>query len=191
MLRIKNLNKSYDHPVISSFSYDFPEKGLFMIRGASGCGKTTLFRLILGLEKPDSGEIERSEEKKISVVFQEPRLLEFKTVLENVLFVSLTKPDEEARERAEQILRNLGLEEAKNLYPSALSGGMKGRVAVARSLFYGGDIYLWDEPTKELDAKNRLLIMREVEKIAKKSLVIIISHDPELQGGTEINLETN
>ena len=184
MLELQNVCKTYDHPVIRGFSYVFPDKGLFLIRGASGSGKTTLLRLIGGLEQPDSGLILRKEPCRISYLFQEPRLVPHLTLLENVLLVKKEKD----KTKASQILSLLGLGNDEKKYPSELSGGMKLRGSVARSLYYGGDLYLWDEPTDGLDEKNRDIIIQILKDLSKKSLVVTVTHDASLPGENVIEL---
>lgn len=185
MLKIKNVSKSYDQKVLNNFSYEFPQHGLFVIRGNSGVGKTTLLRLIADLEKPDEGEIQLEKGSKISFVFQEARLFPFVTLLENILLVK----KENDLKKAKRILEEIALLDAMEKYPHELSGGMKLRGAVARSLYYGGDIYLWDEPTKELDPKNRTKMIELIHAMAEDKLMIVVSHDPELCGGTEIYIQ--
>jgi len=185
MLTIENLSKSFDRPVLESFSYAFPSQGLVLIRGASGAGKTTLLRLVAGLEKPDGGSVLLEKGKRVSIVFQEDRLIPHLTLLENLLIT------EKKRDvpRALQILRRLGLSEEKaRQYPSQLSGGMRLRGAIARSLYYGGDLYLWDEPTKELDPKNRDTVIQIMHELAKEHLVLSVTHDPSLQGDLTLEI---
>lgn len=184
MLSIQNVFKAYDKPVLENFSYEFPDKGLFVIRGSSGIGKTTLLRLIAGLEKPDHGKICRKSDETISFVFQEARLAPYLTLLDNVLLVK----KERDPNRASEILNELGLEDSANKFPDELSGGMKLRGSIARSLYYGGDIYLWDEPTKELDPENRKKIIDKIQALSEEKLMIVVTHDPELCCGTEIVL---
>lgn len=184
MLQIEHLTKSYGAPVLKDFSYSFPEKGLFVLRGNSGSGKTTLLRLIAGLETPDDGAIQKPDQAKISVVFQEARLLPFYTLLENLMLVAPKKTKEEAL----AVLEKFALREAAEKYPDTLSGGMKERAAIARSLFFGGDIFLWDEPTKELDAGNAGLVIEEMKTLARAHLVICATHDPAIRGDAEIVL---
>ena len=184
MLTAYEICKAYDAPVLENFSYIFPEKGLVLIRGASGCGKTTLMRILAGLEQPDSGEIFSAQDLKISCVFQEARLAPHLTALDNLLLVSPKKD----KQRAVEILNQLGLEDAIHKYPGELSGGMRLRVSIARSLYYGGDLYLWDEPTKELDPENRRTVKKIIDSLAKNACVIVVTHDPELYSDTEIFL---
>lgn len=184
MLIARNLSKSYDAPVLSNFSFHFPEKGLILIRGASGCGKTTLLRILAGLEKPDGGTVETTKPVQISCVFQEPRLVPHLSLLGNLLLVCRKKD----KSRAMQYLAALGLEKDAHKAPHQLSGGMKLRTSLARSLYYGGDLYLWDEPTKELDPENRKKIGEILRELSKKACVVVVTHDPELQGDQEILL---
>ncbi len=173
MLTIRNLTKRYENTVLEGFSYRFPDHGLFLIRGESGVGKTTLLRLIAGLEQPDSGEVEYPQNTKISVVFQEPRLLGHLNVLDNVTVVQEKKDPEEAR----RILAELDLADETKKRPFELSGGMRLRVAIARSVAYGGQIYLWDEPTKELDPKRREKVIELMQRLSQSALVIAVSHE--------------
>lgn len=184
MLSIKNLNKAFEKNVICDFSYHFTSPGLYVIRGASGCGKTTLLRLIASLEKADGGEILWEKEPQISFAFQEARLLPQLNLMDNILLVKEKKD----KEKALQILKDLGLSEDDKKYPGALSGGMKLRASLARSLYYGGDVFLWDEPTKELDGDNRKVVLEILEKISKEALVIVATHDEEILGKEEIAL---
>ena len=149
MIEIKNLSKAYERQIIADLSFAFPDKGLVLIRGESGSGKTTLFRILLGLTPPDSGTVTGLENKKLSPLFQEDRFLPWESLWNNLLLVRTRKTQDLAL--LETLLRRFGLWEHRKKKPAELSGGMKERGAIVRSLYYGGDVYLWDEPTKELD----------------------------------------
>ena len=116
------------------------------------------------------------------MVFQEARLVPYLTLLENLLLMKKEKD----LQRAKEILSSLSLSDAFEKFPSELSGGMKLRGAIARSLYYGGDLYLWDEPTKELDEENRKKVISILQELAKEHLVIAVTHDEKLCGETEI-----
>jgi ABC-type nitrate/sulfonate/bicarbonate transport system ATPase subunit len=168
-ISVQNLSKSFaGNAVLDGFSAQIPLCKVTVIRGASGAGKTTLFRLLLGLDQPDAGEIIGMGGRTPSVVFQEDRLLPWASALDNVALVS-----DEARAKA--ALGRLGLGGNMHQLPKELSGGMKRRVAIARALAYGGDILFLDEPFTGLDDENK--------KIAASALlepgvpILVITHD--------------
>ena len=166
---IQNLSKTFDgHSVLKNYAGEIPLCGITVIRGASGAGKTTLFRLLLGLEKPDAGEITGMQRRKPAVVFQEDRLMPWATALENAALGS-----DEAR--AKNALERLGLGENLNQLPRELSGGMKRRVAIARALAYGGDILFLDEPFTGLDEENKRIAAQAM--LEANMPILIITHD--------------
>jgi len=177
-IEIKNLVKSFDgKKIFDGFSYTFPDHGLFSLVGRSGVGKTTLLRLISGLDKDYSGSI-TSSDARFSFVFQEYRLFPQLTALDNVLFANFDNNTEAERSVCRSMLLDLGFtDEELTLKPDELSGGMKQRVSLARAFVNSASTLLLDEPTKELDEKNAGLIRDIILSQSKNRLVIIVSHD--------------
>ena len=176
-LEIKNLTKRFGKKtIISEFSYHFSEKGLYILRGKSGIGKTTLLRIIAGLDKDYSGEIIEGGIGRISFAFQEYRLFPQLSALENVMIAS--KDDSDANKSiAKDLLSQLGFSfEEMSLLPSELSGGMKQRVSLARAFMKNAPVILLDEPTKELDAVLCRQVCEMIKKIADDKLVILVTH---------------
>jgi len=173
-IRFENVNKSFDdHIVLRDFSLTLPDSGIVAFMGPSGHGKTTLLRLLAGLEEPDSGNI-TTDYKRLSYVFQEDRLLGGVTALENILAV-LDKRDEKL---ALLWLEHMGLDESRHLLPSELSGGMRRRLAIARAFAYGGDCILLDEPFSGLDDSTRNRIYPYIfEKDNSSRLTILVTHN--------------
>ena len=171
-MRINNLHKNFGNKVIfNGESINFEPRMVTYILGESGIGKTTLLKILAGLDKNYKGEI-KDGEGRLSCVFQEPRLFPNLTVEENIKIVC-----EKSRYTVEKILSILELEsEAKSL-PSALSGGMKMRVSLARAIYNDGDIFLMDEPFAALDEDLKKRILPKIFEILKNKTVIIISHN--------------
>ena len=168
-ISVKNVSKSFGgHAVLENFSAEIPLCGVTVLRGSSGAGKTTLFRLLLGLVRPDAGEIAGMSGRKPAVVFQEDRLLPWATALENAALGS-----DEAR--AAEALTKLGLGESLRLLPRELSGGMKRRVAIARALAYQGDILFLDEPFTGLDEENKRIAANAM--LEAHIPIFVITHD--------------
>lgn len=168
MISVKHIYKSFgDKCVLSDFSAQFPTDSFTVLSGASGVGKTTLLRILCGLEKADGGEITGAPER-CAVVFQEPRLFPHLSALDNVRLVG---------EGGEDILRALGLGDALHKRPAELSGGMAQRVAIARALAYGADFIILDEPFKGLDGKLKQSVMEYVKKSVKGG--ILVTHSPD------------
>ena len=169
VISVKNISKSFGaHAVLRDFSVEIPLCGVTVLRGSSGAGKTTLFRLLLGLERADAGEIVGMSGRKPAVVFQEDRLLPWATALENSALGS-----DDAR--AADALEKLGLGESLCLLPRELSGGMKRRVAIARALAYQGDILFLDEPFTGLDEENKRIAARAM--LQANIPILVITHD--------------
>jgi NitT/TauT family transport system ATP-binding protein len=166
-------------PVFHNFSLELGAESPALILGPSGCGKTTLLRLIAGLLKPQAGEIQARGE--LSMVFQEPRLLPWKTALENVslpLVERMGKPA--AEERARHFLRMVSLEDKAAALPGELSGGQRQRVNLARAFAFPGEILLMDEPFQSLDIPLRIALMDlSLSLLAEfPRLALMVSHDP-------------
>ena len=176
MLKLLKIEKSFgEKKVLSETSLSVKKGDRVMLFGMSGCGKTTLLRIAAGLEKQDTGTVEKSG--KTAVVFAEPRLFPTATVLENVTAVMPQKDKREAKQRAREILEAFGLGGAEKLYPSELSTGMAARVSLARAVAYDADIYLMDEPFKSLDAEIKRSVISYLKAFLSDKAVLIISHD--------------
>ncbi|MDD7393089.1 MAG: ATP-binding cassette domain-containing protein [Eubacteriales bacterium] len=178
MYELRNIDFSYgEKPVLKNFSLSLPEKGVICLFGASGLGKTTVLRLMAGLETPRAGSIEGFENKRITFIFQEDRLLPWRTAKENVALALGNAPDAEGK--AVRWLGALGLENDVDRYPDEMSGGMCRRVSAARALAPESDVILADEPFTGLDEKNRIALAKLFAKKAEKELVVIVTHSEE------------
>jgi len=178
MLEIKNATKRYGFlTVLDNFSLKFPEKGVVAMLGPSGSGKTTLMRVIAGLEKLDAGELIKAPGARVSMVFQEDRLIPVLSAKENIL--AALHPGKESEAKAEEMLLACGISQAAHLLPRKLSGGMQRRVAIARALAFGGDILLLDEPFKGLDPQTREDVIRLVLDQRAGGLTLLVTHSME------------
>ena len=176
MIRFDRVRFSYgDKTVLREASFQIGDGEHVAIQGASGCGKTTLLRLVLGLERPESGTVTVSATRR-AVLFQEDRLLPYLSVAKNCeLFTA-------DRASVRPMLRSLALEEAADVLPSALSGGMARRAALARALCHGGELYLLDEPFNGLDGDNVERCAKEILHVTKdKTLLVITHHESEAE----------
>jgi len=144
------------------------------LMGPSGVGKTTLLRIVLGLLKPDSGTVENTF-SKTAAVFQEPRLLPWRTAAENVNLV--LGDSRSTMDSALAQLARLGLVEAADKYPGELSGGMQQRVAIARALAMEADLLVLDEPFKAMDETLRAQVMALVGQT--KAAILLVTHEEE------------
>ncbi len=184
-ITIKNITKAYGNEVIYvDFTLSIPKNKIIGILGPSGSGKTTLLNLCSGLEKPNQGEISGINFKAISYIFQEPRLLPWRTVKENLRFViheSATRKSGKSEKLLEKMLKLVGLENSGDLYPDELSGGMKQRVSIARAFLYPAELLLMDEPFSSLDCDLKNKLMDDFLEIWKKDqrTVVFVSHNLE------------
>lgn len=170
-IALQNVKMAYDgKTVFSNLTYTFCLTGITALMGESGCGKTTLLRLLCGLEAPKSGKIVGMPQK-YTFMFQENRLLPWATALENVSAVCNVPT-------ARQWLAAVGLSQEANSLPSALSGGMQRRVAFARALAHQSDVLLLDEPFKGLDVELRSKMIQLLRQQAKVRPILFVTHDP-------------
>jgi NitT/TauT family transport system ATP-binding protein len=180
-ISIRNLNKSYEkEEIFNNFNIDFSDEKVNCIIGKSGCGKSTLLNIIAGLTDIQNGEIKGITIRDISYVFQEDRLIEWLTVKEN-LELALKKYFDKSvlNGKIEEVLKLVGIYDIKNKYPSALSGGMKQRVNIARAFGKPSKLILMDEPFKSLDYKLKYTIIDEFKNLLNKEkrMVILVTHD--------------
>ncbi|AJO58811.1 arginine ABC transporter ATP-binding protein ArtR [Bacillus subtilis] len=195
MIKVEKLSKSFGkHEVLKNISTTIAEGEVVAVIGPSGSGKSTFLRCLNLLEKPNGGTITIKDteitkpktntlkvRENIGMVFQHFHLFPHKTVFENIMYapVNVKKESKQAaKEKAEDLLRKVGLFEKRNDYPNRLSGGQKQRVAIARALAMNPDIMLFDEPTSALDpemVKEVLQVMKEL--VETGMTMVIVTHE--------------
>lgn len=171
---LRDVSKSFDgKPVLAQYNACFPAGTITCVMGSSGCGKTTLLNLLLGLLPADGGSITGVPER-IAAVFQEDRLCEDFSVLANLRLVTGRRVP-----RAAMLahLSRLGLAQSAAAPVSTLSGGMKRRVALIRAILYDAELITLDEPFKGLDASTRQLAIDYLLDHAAGKTVIVVTHD--------------
>ena len=175
MIELKHVCAGYgEKRVLDDFSLTLPKAGVTVLSGPSGCGKTTLLRLLAGLELPQSGTITGIDPKRTAVLFQEDRLFPHRTVAQHLTDVL-------PRQRHDEVPRWLALVELdgeSKQRPGQLSGGMCRRLALARALALGGDLYLLDEPFTGIDLDRSRKLMEALRGLNVP--VILVSHEPEI-----------
>lgn len=186
ILKINNLKKAYHTKrneilAVDNFSFTLYEGEFVAIVGPSGCGKSTILSILSGLEEKSDGEIIKDENLKIGYMLQDDALFDNRNILNNSLLgleidKALTK---ENKEYTLNLLETYGLKDFINSYPENLSGGMRQRVALIRTLATKPDILLLDEPFSALDYQTRLSVSDDVYNILKKEKksAIIVTHD--------------
>ena len=194
LIEIKGVRHAYHTkagplPVLDGLELTVPEGGFAAVVGPSGCGKSTLTRLIAGLMKPDQGEVwlhgelVRGPKSTVGMAFQNPVLLEWRTILQNVMLpleivpTKLTKREQE--ERARKLLALVGLEGFEDKRPSELSGGMRQRASLCRSIVHKPEVLILDEPFGALDAFTREDLWQTMHKVKAEEPFtgVLITHD--------------
>ena len=191
-IEVIDLKKDYeqDVPVVKGVSFDVYDGEFLSILGASGCGKTTILRMLIGVLPPTSGTIRKDgcdityahpSKRGMGIVFQNYALFESMTVFKNVSYALKLHGASDHRERTMDILNRLGLAELKDKKPAELSGGQQQRVAIARTMVLRPDIILFDEPLSALDVSTRLAIRQEIKALQAEFGVtmIYVTHDQE------------
>ena len=188
-LQIQNLTKTFPAhskgglPVraIQDISFEMTGQVFVSLVGPSGCGKSTLLNIVSGVDSPSTGSVSVTQDGKkarLGYVFQDPRLLPWRTVIQNMLYVS-DLPEDEGRANARRFLEMVGLEHAEDMFPGQLSGGMQQRVGIARAFSVSPDLLLMDEPFSHLDAITARSLREELQIMwnATKKTVLFVTHD--------------
>lgn len=192
-ITIKNLNKTYESKdgvqvhVLEDINLTVKDGEFICLLGPSGCGKSTLLKIIAGLLAKNSGEVKLDDSvitqpsKNIGVVFQDPSLFPWRTVTKNIAFgMQINKiPKDEQAKRIEKYINMVGLKGFENKFPAELSGGMKQRVGLARTLVMNPEVILLDEPFSAVDFLTRCTLQEELIEIWKreKKTIIFVTHD--------------
>ncbi|MBI5726007.1 MAG: ABC transporter ATP-binding protein [Planctomycetes bacterium] len=198
MLELSNITKSYSRPdgdirVLTDVSLTVNAGEFLAVQGPSGCGKTTLLLAAGGMLHPDGGRVMLASEdfykmniearaayraRMVGFVFQQFHLLPYLSVLDNVLSPTLASDISDARNRAEELIANLGLAERRRHVPAELSTGERQRVAMARALLGRPKLLLADEPTGNLDAGNAAAVLDYLMQFARSGgAVLLVTHD--------------
>ncbi|MBI3457129.1 MAG: ABC transporter ATP-binding protein [Candidatus Rokubacteria bacterium] len=191
-LEVDGVSKRYAIPVLDGVTFQATEGDFVCLLGPNGCGKTTLLRIIGGLEPPTAGEVRLdgrpvpyggTSDFHVGVVFQEDRLLPWMTLEENVALAlrPLGRDGTARQETARRYLRFVGLQGFERYYPSRVSGGMRQRAAIARALAIEPALLLMDEPFGALDAQNRRIMQAEVKRIWAETgkAIVFVTHSIE------------
>lgn len=186
ILKIENLKKIYhtkqqETLAVEDFSFELKPGEFVAIVGPSGCGKSTILSILCGLEKKSGGKITMDDNIKIGYMLQNDSLFEWRNILDNCLLGLEINKDltEENKNYVLDLLKDYGLHDFKDSYPNNLSGGMRQRVALIRTLATKPDILLLDEPFSALDYQTRLSVSDDVYQILKNESksAIIVTHD--------------
>lgn len=177
MIEIRHVSKAFaEKPVLEDVTYAFPAKTVTAVTGPSGQGKTTLLNVILGLVKPDAGEVAAPKGLRYACVFQEDRLIEHMDAYRNVKLTahsSITPAD------VADVLASLGIDPRDGEHVSRFSGGMRRRVAIARAVLAKPDVLALDEPFKGLDLVARNHAARVILQKCPDAVKILVTHEPD------------
>ncbi|MBR2833516.1 MAG: ABC transporter ATP-binding protein [Bacilli bacterium] len=186
ILSIRNLKKIYhtkqgETLAVDNFSFDLDENEFVAIVGPSGCGKSTILSILCGLDDASSGDIVLADNLKLGYMLQGDNLFEWQTIFKNCLLgLEINKEvSAENKEYVKKLLKTYGLEDFMTAYPSNLSGGMRQRVSLIRTLATKPDLLILDEPFSALDYQSRLAVSDDVYRIIKKEgkSAIMVTHD--------------
>lgn len=192
VLEVSGVSYSYhtlsgETPALSNITFSVPEGEFLAIVGPSGCGKSTLLSMIASLMEPESGTISihgapaSMSRQRIGYMLQKDHLFEWRTIYKNVILglEIQNRMTEKNLEHVEQLLRDYGLDQFRNARPSELSGGMRQRAALIRTLALNPDLLLLDEPFSALDYQTRLQVCDDVYRIIRneKKTIILVTHD--------------
>jgi len=191
-LEVSGVSKTFVIPVLDAVTFQAAQGEFVCLLGPNGCGKTTLLRIIGGLEAPTAGEVRLdgrpvthggASDVHVGVVFQEDRLLPWMTLEDNVALVQrpLGRDAGTRRDTARRYLRFVGLQGFEGYYPNRVSGGMRQRAAIARALAIEPGLLLMDEPFGALDAQNRRIMQTEVKRIWAETgkTIVFVTHSIE------------
>ena len=186
VLSIKKLKKIYhtkdgETKAVEDFSFDLKEGEFVAIVGPSGCGKSTILSVLCGLEEKSGGEINLKKDSNVGYMLQQDSLFEWRNILDNCLLgLEINKSlNDNSKKRVIDLLNTYGLKDFIYSYPDNLSGGMRQRVALIRTLATNPDLLLMDEPFSALDYQSRLAISDDIYNILKKEkkTMIMVTHD--------------
>ena len=187
---ITDLCKSFDdNEILKNVNITLEDSSIYCLMGASGIGKTTLLRILMGLERADSGCISGIDTKNISCMFQEDRLIPDLSAIDNVRIVLRRKNN---RAEVRNNLLSILPDDSLDLPVSSLSGGMKRRVALARALSYPGKLIILDEPFTGLDKDTKLNVINYILKMRNNRTLLIATHgtdDADLLGAKIIKID--
>lgn len=192
-IEVKGINKKFNGAlVLEDINFDVKEGEFISLLGASGCGKTTLLKILIGIEKPSSGVILKDGEditnnlpskRGMGLVFQNYALFPNMSVRRNIAYALKARhlPKKEIAKKVDEALAIVGLTDFANKKPNKMSGGQQQRVAIARTLVINPDIILFDEPMAALDADIRMSLRKEIKQIQSKlnKTMIYVTHDQE------------